>query len=95
MDQDSASGTPSIQIDLPIVTLVKCKGHIFLCIGKVNDIIFDCNHSEELAIETLTEPSMFVSFWLLILVPATMKNDPGLKHELCWTGKHKFKMARL
>ena len=87
VDQDSASGTPSIRIDSPIVTLVKCEDHIFLCIGEVNDITFDSSHLEELSIETLTEPSTFVSFQLLILVPATTDDDPGLKHDWRWTGK--------
>jgi hypothetical protein len=87
VDHDYVSGTPTIQIDSPIVTLVKCEDHIFLCVGEVNDISFDSNHLEELAIETLTEPSTFVSFQLLFLVPASTEDDPGLKHDWRWSGK--------
>jgi hypothetical protein len=87
VDNDPDLGAPSIRIDSPIVTLVKCENRLFLCIGEVNDISFDSKHLEQLAIEMLSEPSVYVSFQLLFLVPTTVDDDPEEKHDWRWSGK--------
>jgi hypothetical protein len=87
VDHDPNSSASTIQIDSPIATLVKCEDHIFLCIGEVNDIIHDSNHLEEIAVDTLMEPSVFVTFQLLFLVPASVEDDPDLNHDWRWSGK--------
>jgi hypothetical protein len=43
---------------------------------------------EEISVDTLAEPSSFVSFQLLFLVPASVEDDPDLNHNWCWSGKH-------
>jgi hypothetical protein len=87
VDHDPISGGSTIQIDSPVSMLVKCEDNIFLCIGEVNDITFDSNHLEEIAVEMLTEPSVFVSLQLLFFVPASTEDDPELHHNWRWSGK--------
>jgi hypothetical protein len=56
-------------MDSPIVTLVRCSGHLFLCIGEVIDISVDSRRTDQVAVEYLTEPSVLISYQMLFLVP--------------------------
>jgi hypothetical protein len=73
VDHDPTSNASSIQIDSPITTLVKCEDHVFLCISEVNDIIHDSNYLEEISVDTLMEPSVFVHFNSYFLCPQMLK----------------------
>lgn len=85
VDHDDANGVPSIRMDSPIATLVKCENHLFVCIGEVNDITMDSKHLEEIALELLAEPSVQISYQMLFLIPATREDDPSLKNDWCWS----------
>lgn len=82
---DTDQGGPSLRIDTPVATLVKCEDHLFVCIGEVNDIKFDSKHTEEIAVELLSEPTVHVSFQVIFLVPATVEDDPLLKNDWRWS----------
>jgi hypothetical protein len=86
LDHDPALGGNVVQIDSPIATLVRCGSHLFLCIGEVNDITVDSRHTDLVGVEYLTEPSVYISYQMLILVPATIEDDPDLKNDWRWTG---------
>jgi hypothetical protein len=87
LDHDPTLGGNVIQMDSPIATLVRCSGHLFLCIGEVIDISVDSRHTDQVAVEYLTEPSVFISYQMLFLVPASIEDDPDLKNDWRWSGK--------
>ena len=87
LDHDPALGRNVVQMDSPIATLVRCETHLFLCIGEVNDITVDSRHTDLVEVEYLTEPSVYISYQMLTLVPATTEDDPDLKNDWRWTGK--------
>jgi hypothetical protein len=86
LDHDPVLGRNVVQIDSPIATIVRCDSHLFLCIGEVNDITIDSRHTDLVGVEYLTEPLVYISYQMLILVPATIEDDPDLKNDWCWTG---------
>lgn len=97
LDDDPRSDGNAIQMDSPIATLIRCNGHLFLCLGEVNDIIIDFRHTDQVAVEYLMEPSVSVSYQMLILVPASVDDDPDLKNDWRWSGKrgHTFCVSGL
>jgi hypothetical protein len=87
LDHDPTSSGNVIQMDSPIATLVRCSGRLFLCIGEVIDILVDSRHTDQVAVEYLMEPSVFISYQMLFLVPASVEDDPDLKNDWRWSGK--------
>lgn len=87
LERDPTSGENQVQMDSSIATLVHCDGHVFLCIGEVNDIMIDSQHTDHVMIEYLTEPSILVSYQMLYIVPTKVDDDPDLKHDWRWSGK--------
>jgi hypothetical protein len=55
--------------------------------GEVNDIIVDNQHVDHIAVEYLTEPTVFISYQMLYVVPAKVQDDPDLKHDWQRSGK--------
>jgi hypothetical protein len=84
---DLTTGENQVQIDSPIATLVRCEGCIFLCISEVKDIIVDSQHANHVVIKYLMEPTVFVSYQILYIIPANMEDDPDHKHDWQWTCK--------
>jgi len=82
---DSDSDKLTIKIDHPISSLLKCEGRLFVCVGEVNDIISDSKHVNQIHVDRLLEPTSFIGFQLLDLVPATLEDDPSLKHDWRWS----------
>ena len=74
----------TINMDFPIATLLKCEGCLFICIGEMNNITFDSKHVDSLSVELLSEPSVFVSFQMLYLILANVKDSMDLKHDWKW-----------
>lgn len=86
LEHDPTSGEHQVQMDSPIATVVRCDGRVFLCIGEVVDITVDSQHTDHLGVEYLTEPSVFVSYQMLDIIPATVEDAPDLKHDWRWSG---------
>ena len=86
IERDPTSGENQVEMDSPIASLVRCDGHVFLCIGEVNDITIDNYHTDHVAVEYLSEPTVFVSYQILFIVPAKVDDDPDLKHDWRWSG---------
>ena len=74
-----------IKIDHPMASLLKCEGRLFVCIGEVNDIMSNSKHVNQIHVDRLLEPTSFIGFQLLDLVPATINDDPSLKHDWKWS----------
>lgn len=79
---------PSIKLDMPVVSLLRCEDHIFVCIGEVNDIIRDSKHLAELSLETLSDPLVTISYQLLFLILTTVDDDPTKKLDWRWSLRH-------
>ena len=88
LKRDPTSDENQVKMDSPIASLVRYDGHVFLCIGEVNDITVDNHHTGHVAVEYLTEPSVFISYQVLFIVPAKVEDDPGLKHNWQWSVPH-------
>jgi hypothetical protein len=84
---DPMSRRDVVKMDSPIATLMRCSGQLFLCIGEVIDITVDSRHADQVTTDYLTEPSVFISYQMLFLVPATVEDDPDLKNDWRWSGK--------
>ena len=54
---------------------------VFLCVGEVNDITVDSQHTDHVEVDYLTEPTVFVSYQLLDVIQANINDDPSLKHD--------------
>lgn len=76
---------PCIQMDFPLTTVAKCDGRIFLCIGEVNDITYNAEHTNRLPVSLLGKSSVTVSFQILFLIPTTTEDDPDLKNDWRWS----------
>jgi hypothetical protein len=87
LEHDLTSGENQIQMDSPIATLVRCDGRIFLCIGEVNDITIDFKHTDHVGVEYLTEPTVFVSYQMLDVIPANIEDNPSYKNDWRWSGR--------
>lgn len=84
-DLDNPSnGTPCVKMDFPLATLLKCDGHIFVCVGEVIEIISDSKLYDVLPVHRLSDPTTYIQFQLLYLVPATVDDDPELKNDWRW-----------
>jgi hypothetical protein len=66
LDYDPLSSGYQIQIDSLIASLVRCDGSVFLCIGEVNDIVIDSQHTEQVDVNILMEPTVSISYQLLL-----------------------------
>ena len=82
---DVDSDKLTIKIDHPIASLLKCEGRLFVCIGKVNDIMSDLKHVNQIHVDHLLKPTSFIGFQLLDLVPAMLEDDSSLKHDWRWS----------
>ncbi|KAJ7183908.1 hypothetical protein C8R46DRAFT_1309168 [Mycena filopes] len=80
-EHDSAFGGPCILLSEPIVTLVRCEGQLFVCVGEVTNIIVNGKSVEELGLDLLQEQSVTVRFQIVRVVPATQEDDPELKKD--------------
>ena len=49
--------------------------------------MIDSQHTDHVTIDYLTEPSVFVSYQMLYIVPVKVDDDPDLKHDWRWSGK--------
>ncbi len=87
LKHDPLSSGHRVQLNSPIATLVQCHKHLFLCIGEVNDITVNSHHVDQISIDYLMEPSVFVSYQMLLLVPASIEDDPDLKNDWHWSGR--------
>jgi len=76
---------PCIRMDFPLAMVARCEGRIFLCIGEVNDIIYNSEHTDQLPVSLLSENTVTISFQVLFLVPATTEDDPDLKNDWRWS----------
>ena len=86
-EHDPTSSKSQVQMDSPIAMVVWCDSHVFLYIGEVNDITVDSWHTDHIGVEYLTEPSVFVLYQMLEVIPASVEDDPNLKHDWQWLGK--------
>jgi hypothetical protein len=86
LECDPTSGDNQVQMDSPIASLVQCRGQVFLCIGEVNDIIVDNQHTDHIAVEYLTEQTVVISYQMLYIVPTKVQDDPDLKNDWRWSG---------
>jgi hypothetical protein len=87
VNDDAYSDEPRLRLDSPIATLLKCEGHFFVCIGEVNDIIWDLKHVEQVVLEVLSNPTIQIFYQILFLVSAIVKDDPEEKNDWCWSQK--------
>lgn len=84
-DIDSGSeNIPAVKTDFPIATLLKCDGHIFVCVGEVIEIVLESKSYDTISLDQLTEPTTFIQFQMLYLVPASHEDDPQLKNDWRW-----------
>ncbi|KDR66758.1 hypothetical protein GALMADRAFT_1359327 [Galerina marginata CBS 339.88] len=84
---EATSDIPSVKMNYPLATLLKCDGRLFLCVGEVIDLVFDSKSYEQLSVNLLSEPSAFVQFQILYLIPASIEDDPELKNDWRWSTK--------
>lgn len=68
---------------MPVASLLKCEDQIFACIGEVNDIIVNGSSVDEVSLDFLRENSsaLVISYQMHFLIPATVKDDPDVKHD--------------
>ena len=76
---------PCIQMDFPLATVARCDGRIFLCIGEVNDITYNSEHTDRLPVSLLSESTVSISFQVLFIIPTTTEDDPDLKNDWRWS----------
>lgn len=70
------SGGPSLFVNDPVVTLVKCKGNIFLLIVHVTKICVDCESVLDIGPNLLMESIVSIQFQVYQMVEITNMDDP-------------------
>jgi len=83
-DQDHKPESSFIRMDFPVASILKCDGRFFVCIGEVNDLVFDSKHVPDILLDQLQDSTTYVSFQLLHLIPATEDDDPTCKTDWHW-----------
>ncbi|KAI0258117.1 hypothetical protein BC834DRAFT_836446, partial [Gloeopeniophorella convolvens] len=70
---------PRISVTDPVASLVRCDGHVFLCLGEINNIKFNSQAVEEVLVSVLHEKAVQISYQVISLIPATDADDPSKK----------------
>ncbi|KAI0259272.1 hypothetical protein BC834DRAFT_926295 [Gloeopeniophorella convolvens] len=65
----------------PIASLLRCESRLFLCIGEINMIRFNSRPLDEIPISMLHDNSVQISYQVLLILPASVEEDPSLKHD--------------
>ncbi|KAI0258075.1 hypothetical protein BC834DRAFT_801297, partial [Gloeopeniophorella convolvens] len=86
--EDAFAGVdgPRVMVTDPIATLVRCDGHLFLCIGEINSIRFHSRPQDEVPVALLHETAVQVSYQALSLLPTSTEDDVSSKHD--WRSSH-------
>ena len=82
---DSDDSLPSVKLNHPIASVLKCESRLFICIGEVNNLTLDSKHVDQILIDVLLEPLAVVGFQLLYIVPADCDDDPSLQNDWRWS----------
>ena len=85
IDAEQSDSSPSIHIGNPIAVLVECKKKLYLAVAHINQLHFAGN-GDLMALSThlLGDATAKVSFQILCIVPATIKDDPSKEYDWCW-----------
>ncbi|KAL0948706.1 hypothetical protein HGRIS_008840 [Hohenbuehelia grisea] len=67
-DVDVASDD-AIIIHIPVIILVRCDKHYFVCVGEVQDIIFNGKHVQALSVDFASEESVVIAFQIIFSSP--------------------------
>ncbi|KAI0260621.1 hypothetical protein BC834DRAFT_831523, partial [Gloeopeniophorella convolvens] len=86
--EDAFAGVdgPRVMVTDPIATLVRCDGHLFLCIGEINSIRFHSRPQDEVPVALLHKTAVQVSYQALSLLPTSTEDDVSSKHD--WRSSH-------
>ncbi|KAI0259910.1 hypothetical protein BC834DRAFT_926047 [Gloeopeniophorella convolvens] len=86
--EDAFAGVdgPRVMVTDPIATLVRCDGHLFLCIGEINSIRFHSRPQDEVPVALLHETAVQVSYQALSLLPTSTEDNVSSKHD--WRSSH-------
>ena len=73
----------SLQIDMPIASILQCKGQIFSCVGKVNDIIVDRTSVDEIGLNALQgdDYTIMIYYQLVYMVPRVPEANSKVKQD--------------
>ena len=81
IDTLSAFGSrPCLLLSEPVASILCCEEQLFLCIGNVTEIVLGNTPAEEIAIDTLSEEGVKVTFQLIHVIPTSEEDDPERKH---------------
>jgi hypothetical protein len=83
--EDDDCSASCIRMDCPVASLLKFDGRLFVCFGKVNDLVYDSKHFIQISMDQLSDTTSLVSFQLLHLIPASKVDDPSHKNDWCWS----------
>lgn len=65
----------------PVASLLRCEGHIWLCIGEVNGMKVDGKLVDCIDCDLLMEPTVSVSYQIIGLKPSDSQDNPTLKFD--------------
>ena len=74
-------GGPSLIIHDPVASILRCEGHLFLCLGEVTNIRVESYAIDQIAVDMLSEKLVSVSFQLLYFVSCSTDDDPTGKYD--------------
>lgn len=79
----TSSGSPELILLIldPIMSLLHCEGHIWLCIGQVNAITVDSKPAHVVEYNIRGDQKVSVSYQLLGLKPTTSQDDSTMKFD--------------
>ncbi len=83
--EDSPFEDGSLAMNSPISTLIRCENHLFLAVGEIIDMLYQGRHCQQLSPILLADPTTFVSYQLLFLVPTTSEDGSVASHDWKWT----------
>jgi hypothetical protein len=88
---DACTQAPALSIYQPIVMLMLCKQHLFLCIAEVIGLFLDACSVDDIPLSILPEKIAQVSYQVVRLVPASYTDDP--KGENNWRLTNLFTLS--
>jgi hypothetical protein len=76
----------ALAIGDPIVSLLQCEDHPFLCFGEVLSIAVDSEPIDQIPITMTSDLLVMITYQLIKLEPVTTEDDPNSKHD--WRSRH-------
>jgi hypothetical protein len=89
-EHDSILGAPTLLLNDPIATVLRCQGRIFLAIAQVNSIRVDGRPQCDIRVDHLPEKTVVITYQIMQLRPISNEHVVNRPTEPDWQWNNRF-----